>query len=541
MSIPLEKILASDRLPSLPEVAIQVLNIARHPDPDFRELVEAIRIDPAIAGRILKTANSALLGMRTRASSIEIAVPRLGTNMVRALVLGFCLADSHQTRSLNLRPWYQTIWRESLIQAAAAEALAERQNGAVDPCNWFLAGLLQDIGRLALLSVCQEEYVEHVLDGPANCAQTELEQQYFGFTHVDVSAALCRQWNLEEGVIHAVACHHTRAHRVVPLRFASCTSLVAGLITASHISEYLCEVSSNLGCSREKFERLLLQVFAMRPNDVFRLLADVDSRVGEIASAFSVDIGSTRSLESILSDAQEVLSQLAVNSQMRLVNANADVDSPPSAAGTQNTGPGASKLKSTSGTSYDRWRDEQTECFSRTWLNESLTATLRQVHAEQLPLGMLILGLDAAAVRPTQAEDALVRHIAGLLKKSVRLSDSIVRFSDSEFLLMMSDINLDMLHLLADQIRQRLERDLPGLAAGLPATAFHIGAVYYHPSTQRLATGEGLLREVQNALRDAKRRECRTELIAVEDGKARRVECTVLHRIHEPTESTAAV
>jgi hypothetical protein len=83
----LESILASERIPSLPEVAARIVEIARDPDPNYDQLIETIRTDPAIAGRILKTANSALLGMRTRANSIEQAVPRLGTTMVRTLVL----------------------------------------------------------------------------------------------------------------------------------------------------------------------------------------------------------------------------------------------------------------------------------------------------------------------------------------------------------------------------------------------------------------------------------------------------------------------
>ncbi|MFN9976731.1 MAG: HDOD domain-containing protein, partial [Phycisphaerae bacterium] len=132
MPVTIEKILASERLPSLSEVAMKVVEIAKRPEPDYADLVEAIRLDPAIAGRVLKTANSALMGMRNRATSIETAVPRLGTTMVRALVLGFSLAEYQNRNSLVLRPWYQRIWRESLIQAAAAEALAERQSGRVD-------------------------------------------------------------------------------------------------------------------------------------------------------------------------------------------------------------------------------------------------------------------------------------------------------------------------------------------------------------------------------------------------------------------------
>ncbi len=180
MPLSLEAILSSERLPSLPEVAARVVEIARDSDPDFDRLVEAIRIDPAIAGRILKTANSALLGMRTRAGSIEQAVPRLGTTMVRTLVLSFCLAE-YQTKSLDLRRYYQHLWRESLTQAAVAETLAERQGGKVDSANWFLAGLLQDIGRLALLHTLRDEYVDNVLEVDDNRTSSRTRTGVAGF------------------------------------------------------------------------------------------------------------------------------------------------------------------------------------------------------------------------------------------------------------------------------------------------------------------------------------------------------------------------
>lgn len=276
MPLSLDAILSSERLPSLPEVAVRIVEIAREPDPDFDRLIETIRIDPAISGRILKTANSALLGMRSRAASIEQAVPRLGTTMVRTLVLSFCLAEYQNKSSLNLRPYYQHIWRGSLAQAAVAELLAERQGGKVDPANWFLAGLLQDIGRLALLHTCREEYVENVLESEDDCSQQEREERWLGFTHVEVSVGLCRRWNLDQEIIDAIGVHHASVHRVVPLKFVSGTSLPAALITASHVAEYLEEVSHDLSCSREHIERLLMQVFALRPNEVFRVLADID-------------------------------------------------------------------------------------------------------------------------------------------------------------------------------------------------------------------------------------------------------------------------
>ncbi len=540
VSISMENILSSDRLPSLPEVAVRVVEIARQPDPDFVELVETIRMDPAIAGRVLKMANSALLGMRTRASSIETAVPRLGTTMVRALVLGFCLAESQPCRSLNLRPWYQRLWRDSLMQAAAAEALAESQHGRVDHCNWFLAGLLQDIGRLAMLSVCQDDYIDHVLSVTDGRTQVELELNHFGFTHVDVGVALCQRWNLEESMIQAIACHHHPAHLAVPLRFTSSTLLTAGLITAAHIAEYLGDVSSNLGCSRRSFERMLLQVFAMRPNEVYRLLADIDARAGEIASAFSVDIGVMRSLESILGDAQEVLSQIAVNGQMRLVNAHI-----PSESAENNTvGRRSAAVTTPISVEDQRWFDLSGDCFSRTWLDHSLPTLLGQAHADQLPLGLLLIGMDARDIG-TEPDDSpsrkSLKRVASLLKNSVRVSDSVVRYSEWEFLLLLTDINLDMLHLLTDQIRQRLKRDFTGDPRDLPETAFPIGAVILQPSKSAPPAMIKLLSEVESSLQETRRHGGKLkELTTFEDGRARRVQFTLLRHFQEPIESPVA-
>ncbi len=513
----IEKILSSDRLPSLPEVALRVVEIARSPDPDFMDLVETIRMDPAIAGRILKTANSALLGMRTRASSIESAVPRLGTTMVRALVLGFCLADSQKSKSVTLRTWYQRLWREALIQAATAEALAERQKGQVDPANWFLAGLLQDVGRLAMLSVCQDEYIENVLEKQGERAVLELEQEYFGFTHADVSAALCKKWNLDDSIVHAIGAHHADAHRMVPLRFVSGTSLVAGLITSGHIAEYLEEVSHNLGRSRQNFERLLLQVFALQANEVFRLLADIDSRVGEIAAAFSVDIGHTQPLESILADAQEVLSQIAVSSQLRLVNAHMQTDTQ------QPVKARPAGQESAQQAEQSRWTDPQSQTFSRQYLDQSLTATLQNVHDQRLPLGLLLIGMNDTlgdCTDPAGTGCEVLRSVANTLKMSVRVSDTVGRFSPGEFLVLMTDINVDMLHLVADHLYRRIEREAVREEHSADAPLCSIGAVFYQPDVSRPCTGPVLIKEVEKALQSARRSgQHNTEVIALENGK----------------------
>jgi diguanylate cyclase (GGDEF)-like protein len=422
--------------------------------------------------------------------------------MVKALVLGFSLADCQNRRSLELRPWYQKIWRESLIQAAAAEALAECQQGRVDPGTWFLAGLLQDIGRLAMLNTCQQEYVDLVLTAACGTNQLELEQKHFGITHVEVSVELCRRWNLDEQTIQAISIHHSAAHRVVPLRYVSSASLSAGLITAAHFAEYLEEVAENPGYSRDSVERLLLQVFAMRPQDVFRLLADVDSRVGEIAAAFSVDIGNNGSLEAILADAQEQLALIAMNGQLRLVS------------GTSN-GTGKNDFLNSGGAATPvgverTWHDPLTSAFNRKYLDQALAVTIQHIHQKRLSIGVLLVDIDGfRSVNDSagrQFGDETLKQTAEILRECVRMSDSIVRFGGDEFLIVMTDINIDMLAMLASHICHRLNRDLRPEPDPGTAQTCSVGAVFCSPSSARPATAASLTSDVEKAKYEAQQR-----------------------------------
>ena len=501
MPISLDALLASERLPSLPEVAARIVEIARSPEPDFDELIDAIRMDPAIAGRILKTANSALLGMRTRASSIEMAVPRLGSTMVRTLVLSFCLAEYQSTKSLNLRPYYQQIWRESLTQAATAEMLAQRQGCQVDPANWFLAGLVQDIGRLALLHACRDEYVEHVLEVTDNRSQRQREQDWLGFTHVEVGLGLCRRWNLDQEIIDAIAVHHASAHRLVPLRFVSSTSLPAALITAALVAEYLEEISHNLRCSREHIERLLMQVFAMRPNDVFRILGDVDQRVSELSALFGIDVGTGPEIQGILSEAQKLLGEIAVSSQLRLVNAHV------SAGRAERIRIAAEEQVESLQESV--WRDHLTGAFNRAWLEPALTSTLQQAHQQGVPIGLMFVDMDQfKSVNDSEghsAGDLLLQNVTNILRECVRLTDSVVRYGGDEFVIMLKDVNNDMLAMIADHIQSRVRAELSTKVPARTVTC-SLGAVLYVPQGTSSVPSEALIKEADRAMYEAKRR-----------------------------------
>ena len=91
------KIWSSSQLPTLPSVAIHLLELSKDPETEIRDVIEVIKTDPAISAKILKSTNSSFFGFNSKVTSIDRAVPLLGTTVVTSLALSFSLVDAAMT------------------------------------------------------------------------------------------------------------------------------------------------------------------------------------------------------------------------------------------------------------------------------------------------------------------------------------------------------------------------------------------------------------------------------------------------------------
>ena len=120
-----KRIWSSAQLPTLPTVAMRLLELARDPETEFKDVIGVVKTDPAITAKILKAANSSFFGFKSPVTSIERAVPLLGTTVVTTLALSFSLVDAAMS-SGPLAQHYTAYWKHSIVQAVAAEVLAEQ-------------------------------------------------------------------------------------------------------------------------------------------------------------------------------------------------------------------------------------------------------------------------------------------------------------------------------------------------------------------------------------------------------------------------------
>ena len=198
------------KLPSPSGVAMAVIELCRRETISVEDIGRAVRADPALSGRLIKFANSALHGTRRPVVSVPDAVRMVGVSTVRQLVLGFSLLGQYRDGMCRVFD-YQRFWSHSLAMAIAADALAQGVRCA-SPEETFSCGLLAGVGRLALATLYPSEVDELVSIRPAPDAavMAALERDRFATDHNELTAALLEDWHLPRVFIEAVY-HHERA------------------------------------------------------------------------------------------------------------------------------------------------------------------------------------------------------------------------------------------------------------------------------------------------------------------------------------------
>lgn len=194
-------------LPPFPAVALQLMSLLDDAEAPMRQVVNLLRVDPALSAEMLRVANSALYGLSGEIANVSHAVVVLGTDSVKRLALTVALGrfSSRFLRHEGLR----TCWDHSVACGMIAERLAELLNQPKDRA--YTAGLLHDIGRLALLACHPSEYDKLLAAARENdCDELECERERFDIDHCAAGEWLARHWNLPADIVGAIATHHDR-------------------------------------------------------------------------------------------------------------------------------------------------------------------------------------------------------------------------------------------------------------------------------------------------------------------------------------------
>ena len=203
----LERLKKEDGLPTAPGIAPRILEFTTQEEPDLSEFAKLITLDPVLAAKMLRTANSAAYGLRREVADIPRAIVVIGFRNASFLALSIAVVSSFKGVAAPAFD-YRRFWTRSIASAVAARLLGER----VLPSKRdeaFLIGLLADLGELVLAQCAPDEYAP-VLDrwnevgGPIQA----LEKSQLGTTHPEVGAEILEVWGLPATICGAIRSHH---------------------------------------------------------------------------------------------------------------------------------------------------------------------------------------------------------------------------------------------------------------------------------------------------------------------------------------------
>ena len=194
------------QLPSLPQAVLEVMKLLGDEEASTADIADRIERDQALTARTLRIANSAFYGVPGRIGTIRTAIGILGLRTVGTLLTTAGVSAQFATDKC---PEFQfgMFWRHAIATALMARGLAKPLR--LDEDIAFTAGLLHDIGRLALAAQFPAETGQvlrhaHDLDLPV----LEAERRVLDVDHLAIGVLIATHWHFPDAVIAAIAHHH---------------------------------------------------------------------------------------------------------------------------------------------------------------------------------------------------------------------------------------------------------------------------------------------------------------------------------------------
>jgi diguanylate cyclase (GGDEF)-like protein len=424
-----------DRLPSMPGVAMKLMEAIQRPDPDLREIARLISSDAALAAKVLKIVNSPFYGFVNKITTIDQAIRLLGLNTVKNFTLSLILKTSFLKKgpgSLDLAGF----WKESLVGAIAAKLLA-KQAKIQNAEDAFFLGLLENIGSLTLAYLLPDQYsmVQSEIQTKKVSTQ-EAENQVFGFNHMDVGALLTQSWGLPE-TFHVPIQHHHWVDRLpescssdIRARTAilHLSSLYIELINGGHMTEVLGYITHFINV--HGFQGVL---------DAAEIGKELIKQAKDLSLIFDVQFRDEGELESLLERAKQELLNLSMQMVSDMIGKNSELESLRQQAN----------------------KDGMTQLHNYKAFCETLNQEISRAARYKNQLSLVLADIDFFKKINDgfghPAGDQVLRAVSQSLKTGLRDSDFIARYGGEEFAIILPETKLeDALH-VAERLRQNVK------------------------------------------------------------------------------------
>ncbi len=464
-------------LPTLPAVAIKIIELANDPDADIGTVCQYISLDPVLSAKLLRTANSPLYKSRRIATNIRQAVSILGTHTVIIVALSFSLTNSLMKNPLpNAATTFDSdiFWRRSITSALACRALGEKlELSFLD--DLFLAGLIQEIGILAYWLIMPEEYNKIFSSTSDHDALLKTEQEQLGTGHDELGYALLKKWHIPDYIALSCISSHSQPE---PKELGP--TLQACVAVSRYLADYFLhphEAGKMTTLTKAAHDWLELDNTAL-----IVVIKIMEVELKSVEDLFETSIHHPSETAEILTEARELL---MIHSLARM-----------------------KELEEKS------QHDGLTGAHNRTYFDETLRREFYLSREYNLPLTVAMIDLDhfknVNDIYGHIAGDSLLATVVKTIFEQIRQDDTLSRYGGEEFALILPGTTLSASRNLISRLKDAIteiayqfdDHRTIRITASIGVASYNGGATHFLEPLELLKAADTALYAAKNAGRN---------------------------------------
>lgn len=197
-------------MPSLSTTISMVLKVCNSPETTAIDLNRVISLDPVLTGNVLKLINSAFYSMRDHVTSLTKAIIMLGMNTIKNLAISTAILGTLSKAKSVKSASVDMFWEHSITVGTAAKIIASiPELGLKNKDEFFVAGLLHDIGKIPLINCFSDKYAmveKAIIEDGAEVIRAE--NKFLNINHSQVGKKVAGKWGIEGAIYETICFHH---------------------------------------------------------------------------------------------------------------------------------------------------------------------------------------------------------------------------------------------------------------------------------------------------------------------------------------------
>ena len=449
-------------IPTLPAAATELVRICKDPEASFDEFANVVALDPGLASKILRVANSASYKRGNDVTNLTRACVVLGLKTLKVMALSFSLRTQLQLAA-GSNFSLDAFWQRCLVTSVAARRFARLVNCPKSE-EAFCCGLISHIGQYALANIAPELYSDVVSAAVGLLPTADEERARLPVDHHQVGGALLKAWQMPE--LFALVTMHWEDPQAAP------SEEVARIGKIVHVSDLV----SRFVCDQNKpdavntlFEQAEF-FFGLSSEETHSFVVSIEKEISEMANMLSVSYGQA-DLQALLDDARRQVIDISLSAVQDLEGAH------------------AREAELTREAETLRWQaqfDTLTGVANRRNFNQRLENTIaaRRRGDSTSPLGLLMVDVDYfKKVNDKYGHlvgDDVLKEIAVRIRNTIRDTDFLARYGGEEFVVIVPHAIGDQMEIIGQRVRRCVAEEALRCDGHVIEVTVSVGIAYVH-------------------------------------------------------------